>query len=109
MLVVDMLVHAVQQRCFNHLMLLLFLLLLSCCQNPAGGLVSAGKLSPARAMFAWSHQQQQQQQQSAAQQDQQQQQQRQLPGMVRTGAVVLSLQGPVEMELLIAQVCMLTV
>jgi hypothetical protein len=58
-------------------------------------------------MFAWSQQLEQQEQPAAAQQQdqqQQQQQQRQLPGMVRTGAVVLSLQGPVEMELLVAQV-----
>jgi hypothetical protein len=58
-------------------------------------------------MFAWSKQQQQQQQQeqpATAQQQDQQQQQQLLPGMVRTGAVVLSLQGPVELELLVAQV-----
>jgi hypothetical protein len=46
------------------------------------------------------------------QQQQQQQQQQQAdglpwPAMLRTGAVVLALQGPVEMELLIAQVCFL--
>jgi hypothetical protein len=56
-------------------------------------------------MFAWSQQQQQEQQdRQQQQQEQQQQQQQQLPSMVRTGAVVLSLQGPVEMELLVAQV-----
>ncbi|KAF6260236.1 hypothetical protein COO60DRAFT_1637771 [Scenedesmus sp. NREL 46B-D3] len=76
--------------------------------NKIGGLVSAGKLSPARAMFAWSQQQQQQQQQHekpVAAEQQQQQQRRRRGGMVRTGAVVLSLQGPVEMELLVAQGC----
>jgi hypothetical protein len=55
-------------------------------------------------MFAWSQPQQQQQQQQHEQPEQQQQQQQQGPSMVRTGAVVLSLQGPVEMELLVAQV-----
>lgn len=82
--------------------------------------MSAGKLSPARAMFAWSQEaedQQQQQQADALQQqskqpqqlqrmqEPQQPQQQQQPVMLRTGAVVMSLQGPVLMELLVAQGC----
>mgnify|MGYP001811117063 CR=1 FL=1 len=70
-----------------------------------------------RGMFAWSSQQpfkqqaqQKQQQQQQQQTDPQQQQQQQAEGaapwppLLRTGAVVLAMQGPVEMELLIAQV-----
>jgi hypothetical protein len=58
-------------------------------------------------MFAWSSQQPFKQQ--AQQKQQQQQQQQQAEGAatwppLRTGAVVLAMQGPVEMELLIAQV-----
>jgi hypothetical protein len=70
-------------------------------------------------MFAWSSQQpfkqqqsqqKQQQQQQPDHQQQQQQPQQQAEGaaawppLLRTGAVVLAMQGPVEMELLIAQV-----
>lgn len=81
----------------------------------AGGLISAGKVSPTRAMFAWSSQQHYKQQlkrqQPAQLQGQLEGQQQEhgsdavpWPPVLRTGAVVMALQGPVEMELLIAQV-----
>ncbi|KAF8063849.1 hypothetical protein HT031_003706 [Scenedesmus sp. PABB004] len=117
------------------------------------GLTSAGKLNPARVMFAWSaeyeellqqqqqqqrqqqgepqqqqpqqqeqpqqqqpqqqeqpqqqqpQQQEQPQQQQPQQQEQPQQWQPQQPPFLRTGAVVMALQGPVEMELIVAQGC----
>jgi hypothetical protein len=62
-------------------------------------------------MFAWSSQQQYKQQlkqQQPLQQGGQQQEEGSdavpWPPVLRTGAVVMALQGPVEMELLIAQV-----
>lgn len=63
-------------------------------------------------MFAWSSEQQYTQQPARQPQELQQQQDGQgdntaaaeWPAVLRTGAVVLAMQGPVEMELLIAQV-----
>jgi hypothetical protein len=59
-------------------------------------------------MFAWSYEKEQQHQQQQQQHDladnRKQQQQQQQQSMFRTGAVVLALQGPVVMELLVAQV-----